>query len=276
MKRAKRVDPMRCATCGENVQAGSDRCPTCGAVQVVRERRPVAHPGLKQCPRCLYRGDGVPYFRKAGHVGLLVGLSVFTYGIGGLVYYSMRRRHTVCPSCGLGWEHARDPGEAFSGGAAVAPAPRRRSLGTPVPASALPPSGVGRRVFGAGAALLGTVLVVAGVLGRVPEPFVVGSLLGMAGSGTFLWGWRALQERRRAVLQDLSRKVLALADQRGGVVTVTEVATELDLTLPAAEKVLVGMDDGLRVRSEVSREGVLYYEFPELRHRKAIRSGGAV
>jgi hypothetical protein len=33
------------------------------------------------------------------------------------------------------------------------------------------------------------------------------------------------------------------------------------------------MDDGFRVRSDISTEGVLYYEFPELRHRKEIGPG---
>ncbi len=235
---------------------------------------PVQHRGLKQCPRCAYRGDGIPYFRKAAHVGLLVGVSLFTYGLGGLAYYAMRRRHTVCPSCGVGWEHARDPEELLPGGGAAATRPTR--LGTPLPASSLPPSGIGRRVFGAGMAGLGTLLIVSGLAGLEFEWVVAGSGFGMAGACMFLWGWKALQGRRQAVLQDLSRRVLTLADQRGGIVTVTEVAAELDLTIPAAEKVLVGMDDGLRVRSEISGEGVLYYEFPELRHRERLGGGEVV
>ncbi len=48
----------------------------------------------------------MPYFRRAGHVGLLVGASLFTYGFGGLVYWLARRKHLVCPRCGLGWENA--------------------------------------------------------------------------------------------------------------------------------------------------------------------------
>jgi len=43
--------------------------------------------------------------------------------------------------------------------------------------------------------------------------------------------------------------------------------------MPAAEKVLISMDDGFRVRSEISKEGVLYYEFPEVLHRRELGSG---
>ena len=53
----------------------------------------------------------------------------------------------------------------------------------------------------------------------------------------------------------------------------TEVAAELDLSLEAAEKLMEQMDDGFRVRSDVSDEGVIYYEFPEVVHQKALRAG---
>ena len=265
---------MRCSTCGENLVAGEDRCPTCGAV-VERRQVPVAKRNVRQCPRCGHHSEGVPYFRKTGHLALLVGLSVFTYGIGGLVYYAARRRHRVCPNCGLGWEHSREPGDAHSltsvGDAPVSagrPAEPRRE-------HRLPPSGIGRRVFGAGLGILAAIIITAGIAGCDGPPIVVGALMGMGGSGLFMWGWRALQERRQSVLQALNRKVLMLATRRGGVLTVTEVAAELDLSLEAAEKVLIGMDDGFRVRSDISDEGVLYYEFPEVVHQKKLRSGGS-
>ncbi len=240
-----------------------------------RRQVPVAKRNVRQCPRCGHHSEGVPYFRKTGHLALLVGLSVFTYGIGGLVYYAARRRHRVCPNCGLGWEHSREPGDAHSlnpvGDAPVTAgrtaAPRREHR--------LPPSGIGRRVFGAGLGILAAIIITAGIAGGDGPPIVVGALMGMGGSGLFMWGWRALQERRQSVLQALNRRVLMLATRRGGVLTVTEVAAELDLSLEAAEKVLIGMDDGFRVRSDISDEGVLYYEFPEVVHQKKLRSGGS-
>ena len=66
---------------------------------------------------------------------------------------------------------------------------------------------------------------------------------------------------------------LRLATARQGTLTVTEVAAELNLSIPAAEKILTSMDDGFRVRSEISNEGILYYEFPEVLHRKELGSG---
>ena len=55
--------------------------------------------------------------------------------------------------------------------------------------------------------------------------------------------------------------------------TVTEVAADMNISLPAAENILTSMDDGFRVRSEISKEGVLYYEFPELVHRRELKPG---
>ena len=137
----------------------------------------------------------------------------------------------------------------------------------------LPPSGIGRRILGAGIGILGALIITAGIAGGDGPPIVAGALMGMSGSGLFMWGWRALQERRQSVLQALNRKVLMLATRRGGVLTVTEVAAELDLSLEAAEKLMIAMDDGFRVRSDISNEGVLYYEFPEVVHQKKLRAG---
>ncbi|MDH3223887.1 MAG: hypothetical protein OEO23_09235 [Gemmatimonadota bacterium] len=193
----------------------------------------------------------------------MVGLSLFTWGIGGVVYYASRRKHVVCRGCGLGWEHAREPGAQSSAFTVPVQAGSRPA--------ALPPNGIGRRVVGTGLALLATLLITIGIVEFAPEAIAVGSVMGLAGSGTFWWGWKALQDRRQAVLQDLNRQVLLLATQKEGVLTVTEVAAALNLSIPAAEKVLEGLDDGFRVRSDISKEGVLYYEFPEVRHQNRLR-----
>ncbi len=259
---------MRCTTCGLVLRDGEDRCPTCGAA-VASRPVPTSLRGLRQCRRCGYRGEGIPYFRKAAHVGLLAGLSLFTYGVGGVIYYAARRNHEVCPGCGFGWEHAREPGPPQE---PAAPVPAPGVAGRPTP---LPPSGAGRRVFGGVLAGLATLMITLGLVGGEFEPVVLGSLFGMAGSGLFLGGWRALQRRRQAVLQSLHRKVLLMATQRQGVLTVTEVAAELSLSLPAAEKLMTGMEDGFRVRSDVTDDGIIVYEFPEVLHQKKLRPGGS-
>ena len=46
----------------------------------------------------------------------------------------------------------------------------------------------------------------------------------------------------------------------------------MNLPIATADKILTSMDDGFRIRSEISKEGVLYYEFPELLHRDQLGS----
>lgn len=215
--------------------------------------------------RCGFVGRPVLYFRKGSHRAILVAASLCTYGIGGVAYYLARRKHPVCPACGVGWEHAREV--ADRDGLALAGTGPEGGRG----AGARPPlGGAARRVAGTLLAVAGTAVIVAAFATGDLEALVPGSLGGLAGSGLLLSGWRALQRRRQAVFNRLCRKVLLLAHHRGGAMTVTEVATELDLSLPAAEKLLDAMDDGLRVKSEVSKEGVIYYEFPEVKHGAKI------
>jgi hypothetical protein len=227
----------------------------------------IARPlGVRRCPRCSYQGEGVPYFRRGGHIGLLVGVSVFTYGFGGLVYWLARRRHLICPRCGLGWENAS---RALT---VTGPEPERR-ITEDEPDERLPGSGIKRRFAGALMVLLAALLVVIGFVEFEMVPVAIGSVIGGGGSLMFYWGWSGLQERRKAIMQRIQRKILRLAAAKGGTLTVTEVAADLNLGLPAAEKILISMDDGFRVRSEISDEGVLYYEFPEIPHRKELGPG---
>ncbi len=226
-------------------------------------------PGVRRCPRCGYRGEGVPYFKRPSHVGLLAGVSLFTYGIGGLVYWLARRGHRVCPSCGLGWEHA-----SASSAAALASGhdTTARAGKSPEP---LPASGIGRRVLGVLIALAGVLAIVLGIVNFAPEAIAVGTVIGGAGSLAFWWGHSALQERRRAIMVGLQRQVLLLAEERGGSLTVSEVAARLSLSIPAAEKIMNSMEDGLRVRSDVTEDGLILYEFPELRPRRQLDAGSA-
>jgi len=257
---------MRCSTCGETLQPGAVQCPTCGTGTPVGMvlTRPV---GVRRCPRCSYQGEGIPYFRKPGHVGLLVGVSVMTYGFGGLVYWLARRKHLICPRCGLGWESAS---RALSIGGSE---PERRLMEAQEAEEPLPSAGVKRRVLGVIMVLMASLMVLMGFVEWEMAAVAAGSVFGAGGSLTFFWGWKGLESRRKAVMQGLQRKILRLATMTGGTLTVTEVAADLNLSLPAAENILTSMDDGFRVRSEISPEGVLYYEFPEVRHRPALGSG---
>ena len=257
---------MRCSTCGETLEPGALQCPTCGTGTPVGMvlTRPT---GVRRCPRCGYQGEGIPYFRRAGHVGLLVGVSLFTYGFGGLVYWLARRKHLICPRCGLGWEHA-SRALALTG-----PEPERFAVDAQSGDASIPGSGIKRRVLGTIMVLVASLMVVMGFVEFEAAAIAVGGVVGASGSLMFYWGWRGLQDRRKAIMQGLQRKILRLATLKNGTLTVTEVAAEMNLSLPAAEKILTSMDDGFRVRSEISKDGVLYYEFPEVLHRKELGPG---
>jgi len=260
---------MRCTTCGESLRAGEDRCPTCGAVP----GRAVANPSgawpppsrMHQCARCGYAGQGISYFSRPGHVGLLVGVSIFTYGLGGLAYWLARRKHYVCPNCGENWEKA-------SRGSSPAPGTAMRA---PDARPGLPSGGLKRRVLGTAIVLFASFLIMIGFVEAELAAVAVGSVFGAAGTGTFFWGWNALQNRRQAVQTGLQRDVLQLATQRRGLLTVTEVAASLDLSLQAAEKVMDSLEDGFRVRSEITEEGVIVYHFPEVQHLDRLGPGSA-
>jgi hypothetical protein len=226
---------------------------------------PTEPESVRTCPRCRYTGEGIGYFRRPGHLALLMGVSLFTYGVGGVVYWLVRRGNVVCPNCGLTWH------DGPHAGLPAAPRASRLQRGRPAPVrreEALPSAGLKRRVLGVIMALIATVAVVIGIAEFEPAMIAAGSALGLGGTGMFFWGWRGLQERRAAITQAMERRILQLATQRGGNLTVTEVATEMDLSIPAAERILTGMDDGFRVVSEVTDDGILIFQFPEVRHRR--------
>lgn len=263
------LDTMRCSTCGETLRVGEERCPTCGAAVGSGGRSlPSAFGSVKRCPRCGYNGQGVSYFSRPGHVGLLVGVSLFTYGLGGMVYWLARRKHDICPNCGYSWEHA---GRVLTSGEPEAPSTDASDWERD---QALPSAGMKRRVFGTVLVLFASFLIMMGIIELEAAAIAVGSVVGAAGSGAFFWGWKSLQERRQALMTGLQRRVLRLATRKGGTLTVTEVASDLNLSIPVAEKVLIGMDDGFRVRSDITKEGILLYEFPEVKHRGRLGTGG--
>lgn len=215
---------------------------------------------VRRCPRCGFRGDGIPYFRRPSHVALLAGVGLFTYGIGGVIYWMVKRNHLVCANCGLGWEHALLGRPREGAGEAMAMA--RLDASSPPPP--LPRGGVFRRILGLGMAAVSVVLVTVGVASAEVGAVAAAGVLGLVGGGLFLWGQKGLQARRQAILTGLQQQVLLLASERGGTLTVTEVAAALSATMQAAERVLITMDDGFRVRSEITNEGIVLYEFPEL------------
>jgi hypothetical protein len=58
--------------------------------------------------------------------------------------------------------------------------------------------------------------------------------------------------------------VLKLAEAEDGRLTVTEVAARLGWTLRTAQGVLRALEDGVRVTTTTTDDGIMLYDFPEL------------
>ena len=268
---------MYCSTCGSRVAEGRATCQVCGAAAArVAVQAPYPQPpalagqSIHLCPRCGYRGASAGYFSQGGHVAVLVGLTLVTsipfVGAGGLGYFLLRHNHRVCPRCGMHWgpHGLRAMTLSPTGGAAVAPA------GVD-PAFAV---GTGRR----GWAIL--LLILAGIFLTIgfnePEFGVVmmGMMAGGGGAMLLKSEKKERERRREAILESLQLPVLQLAGRKGGRLTVTDVATEMGWPMVRAEKVLNSLDDGLRVMSDITDDGVIVYDFVEIRAPQLPRGGG--
>lgn len=269
---------MYCSTCGAHVPAGRSHCTTCGtwvasagATPQHHAPAPMGRPAhghlpmaaAHTCHRCGYNGEGVTYFSKGTHVAGLIMLGLVSAGIMGvfaLVYYLSFRDHLICPRCGKDWGSQRDlallPGHA--GGGALQAGAGQHML----------PAGRGGAAQGGSIALflLAAVLVIAGIANLELVPLLLGAAAGAGGFALQTAARKEREARRAALIAGLQMPVLKLAAERRGRLTVTETAAALGWPLPRAEKVLDSLDDGLRVSSEVTDEGVIVYEFRELAH----------
>lgn len=250
---------MYCSTCGAHLVEGRSRCDTCGAAvsrsALPTERAWNSPTPTATCPRCGYRGEGISYFSRGTHVAAIVGLTLLTAGMmgaGGLIYYLVRRDHVVCPRCGRGW--------GKNGVVALIPASQQVPESVAVGAGA---SG-SKQTLSVILFLLAAVMVVIGIAATEIAPMFIAGVAATAGIALQRSASIERQKRREALIAALQLPVLQLAGRRGGQLTVTEVAAELGWTMRRAEKVLQSLDDGLRVTSDVTNEGVIVYEFPEL------------
>lgn len=243
---------------------------------------------LRSCPACGFRGEGMAYFHRSGNLVLLGLATVFTYGVGGLAYWLLKRKDRVCPSCGLSWSRSRPMGPQAGSAAST----RERESGTPTStpeassdpaglppeprAGGLPLGGMARRVAGVLVALTGLAIVAMAVASEALPPAAFGGIMTLGGTLLYGWGWAARRHRQQAVLERTQRRVIHLAHARGGRLTATDVATSLDMGLPGAERVLLSLDDGFRVRSEVTKDGILVFDFPEVTHAARTRDAELV
>src|SRR5680860_420892 len=109
---------MYCSTCGASVPSNRSACDTCGApLRAVAINPPDAPDQFADvrwmiqhnagvCSRCAYRGEGISYFSRGRNIAGLIGLTFITagaMGVGGLIYYVVRKDHKLCPRCGNDW-----------------------------------------------------------------------------------------------------------------------------------------------------------------------------
>lgn len=278
---------MRCRTCAAELREEEKHCPVCGAFSrpgtpnEPEENRITHEAGvppetqvqwaLPPCPRCRLPVGGTPYFRRPSRYFALAATSFLSLGIGGIFYWGFRRKHRICPRCATVWRPALNSPSAIRRGAvppvaASLPHPGARHVGDTLPSTdiALPSKGIKRRVFGIATLSLVPLLIFASFVGGEPAGMVFATLAAALGITTLTWGKRSLAARRKAIRDDEVRSVHRFAAQRGGRLTVTELATGLHLSFAEAEAQLASLEDGERVCSQVNPDGIIYYEFPEI------------
>lgn len=268
---------MFCSICGTRNAEGRTTCQACGAALArpsralnvtgtLRLETPLGSASLAPapttalCPRCGFNGDGVSYFSKGGHVAALVGLTVLTGGMmgaGGVGYYMLRRKHRICPRCGESWGLHGERATALAG-----PGGTRLSTRDSM---TLDGGGAGRSGLSIFFFIVAAVFLSIGIGALEAVPLMFGVSAAVGGALLHKSAREARERRREALLQGLQLPVLQLAAKKGGRLTVTDVATEMQWPIARAEKVLNSLEDGLRVISDITDEGVIVYDFPEIR-----------
>lgn len=77
---------------------------------------------------------------------------------------------------------------------------------------------------------------------------------------------RDLQGSKDALRVQRQLAVLRLAAAEDGQLTVTEVAAKLGWSMEDAADTLRSLDDGVRVTTTLTDEGIILYDFPEIIH----------
>ena len=192
----------------------------------------------------------------------LIGATLFTMpmvlGAGGLVYFWARHDHRICPRCGQGW--GKDGVLAVDRPVETVATAGSRYRSMP---AGFRGAGV-KRPWSIMLLTIGAILLTVGAFELEAVAAVFGLLSTAGGVALHVQANAEREERRAALLASLQMPVLQLAAERGGRLTVTEVATALRWPLRRAEKVLHSLDDGWRVESDVTDDGLIVYEFREI------------
>ena len=114
------------------------------------------------------------------------------------------------------------------------------------------------------------------VEGAEDWPVSLFSAVVAAGGATLLLrsAWKDEEQTAETARGERQLAVVRLAEAEDGQLTVTEVAAKLGWSMDDAAATLRSLDDGVRVTTTVTDEGVILYDFPELIHdpgRKRLR-----
>lgn len=223
--------PSSCSSCGTAIPPGYQRCPGCGRV----------YGDANRCRSC----NAFAAVRPTA---------------GGY----------VCAACGAPRE--RLPGTVVEGfPAGITPPPQQTQQW--MKSVAMGGGAVGLKLVAAG--IVGASFVVAGFIGLVAGGTVAlipAGFIGLAGLGVggLLWSWGSHAGKRAALISSSAQEleILALAEKHAGELYATDVARGLGLSLADAEARLSAMADGTRILADVTPEGLLRFEFRELKARR--------
>ena len=103
----------------------------------------------------------------------------------------------------------------------------------------------------------------------VVAPIGIGGLMLLS---HFLEKRKALQGQQKALHNQQEKQVIRLAQQKGGRLTIPEIAVETSMTTAEAEEFMQEMASKGYVNMEVTDTGVIVYEFYEIAHRGRLES----
>ena len=224
--------PAACTACGTAIPAGATRCIQCGRVYGEENR----------CPTC----QAYAAVRRVGD----------SY---------------VCAACGA--PRLAGPGSFLEKGSSISLVP---AVSTQARAKSVAFSGgaIGLKLVGvvpafAGSAIGGFIALIGGTAtGAIPGALVATFALGVGG---LMWSWGSnvgkTASRMSSSADELA--ILALAEKHGGSLSATDVARAMGIGVADAEARLTSLADGTRVVMEVTPEGLLRFEFREVRASRA-------
>ncbi|MBT4503882.1 MAG: hypothetical protein HOC74_39480 [Gemmatimonadetes bacterium] len=99
---------------------------------------------------------------------------------------------------------------------------------------------------------------------NLEDTFPVGVALTIFGALLWFLAKRLDAAARLVRYRRQQSRLVRLARERGGRLTVTEAAADADLTVEEAEEILKRLADGGYVEMEVTDSGLMVYRFPEI------------